>query len=148
MNRFRHFEKILLGVALGTVLGAGAWVQRNPARTESGRSRSLPAEMRAVAKGSRTLTAGIPVWNDPPPQTRGGKWVYEMFTPPEIYFDPRSREFSITPPLKPVPEQIAETNDDPPETPPAPFRLQLVGFVGGDGNYLGTFENLTTSEHI
>jgi len=67
-----------------------------------------------------------------------------VFTPPEIYYDGRSREFSVTPPTT----SEAAARDDSRPAPAAPFRLQLVGFVGGEGSYRGMFENLATTEHF
>lgn len=87
------------------------------------------------------------VWNQPVAQTRGRDWVYDTFTPPEIFYNPRSRHFTVKPPLGAA--------DDVPEeafglevvaVKPEPFRLQLIGYVGGDGDWRGTFQNVASGE--
>jgi hypothetical protein len=86
-------------------------------------------------------------WVPPPAQSRGREWVYDTFTPPQIFFNARSRQFTVKPPA-------GFMEDEPDEAfglelvavKPEPFRLQLIGFVGGDGNWRGTFENLRSGE--
>jgi len=99
-----------------------------------------PAVFKSVASPRRA-------WSAPISQARGAEWVYDVFTPPEIYYDPRSKEFTVTPPRAPAAE-LPDDDGPAPAVRPTAFRLQLVGFVGGEGNYLGTFENLGTTEHI
>ncbi|MEY4939552.1 MAG: hypothetical protein RIQ93_1287 [Verrucomicrobiota bacterium] len=86
-------------------------------------------------------------WNPPTAQARGREWVYDLFTPPEIYYNGRSKQFTVKPP--------AGFGDDAPTEPfgleldavrPEPFRLQLIGYMGAEGNWRGTFENLQTGE--
>ncbi len=146
MSSVRHPERIWLVLSLVALLGAGGWARCNPPRplqTKAG----PPIEAAPYLPTERVpRDVGAAGWNRPPSQQRGGEWVYEMFTPPEIFYDPRSREFSVKPPAMLAPE--TEVIPAPVIAPPAPFRLQLVGFVGGEGSYLGTFENLATTEHI
>jgi hypothetical protein len=92
-------------------------------------------------------------WDAPPAQRRGKDWVYDVFTPPEIFYDERSKQFSISPPLpEPVVEDKAEVAPPPPfglelvGVRRALFRLQLIGYAGGEGNYRGLFENAVTTE--
>ncbi len=86
-------------------------------------------------------------WAPPPAQSHGREWVYDTFTPPQIFFNARSKQFTVKPPAGFV--------DDEPEEPfglelvsvkPEPFRLQLIGFVGDENNGRGTFENLRSGE--
>jgi hypothetical protein len=88
------------------------------------------------------------IWPAAPGQTRGAEWIYDVFTPPEIYYSEATKEFSVTPPIPPVvvkpPEipfglELVEIKQD-------VFRLQLVGYVGNAGSYLGTFENTVTGD--
>lgn len=87
------------------------------------------------------------LWNQPVAQSRGRDWVYDTFTPPEIFYNARSKHFTVKPPVA--------ASDELPEEPfglelvavrPEPFRLQLIGYVGGEGNWRGTFQNLVTGE--
>jgi hypothetical protein len=86
-------------------------------------------------------------WSPPSAQSKGRDWVYDAFTPPEIFYNARSRHFTVKPPLA--------GGDDVPEEPfgvelvtvrPEPFRLQLIGYVGGEGDWRGTFENVASGE--
>lgn len=145
----RPMEKIRFVVALGLALGSAAWFGLVP----SVGHRKMPIEVQPVVEDfplSRELTARRPVhWPAPVAQPRGERWVYEVFTPPEIFYDGRTRRFSVTPPqsaaeptARPAPEFDLELL----AVAPVPFRLQLVGYVGEEGNYRGAFENVKTSE--
>ncbi len=90
-------------------------------------------------------------WLPPAPQKRGPAWVYDVFTPPEIRQDPATGRFQVAGEPKPavvvnaaagtVAWQLVTVERE-------PFPLQLVGHVGGDGSYLGIFENLATGETV
>ena len=86
-------------------------------------------------------------WETPAPLARGRDWLYDVFTPPEIFYSPRTRQFAVT----------AVGSDDVVEAPfglelvsvrPEPFRLQLIGYVGGagEGEPRGIFENRLSGE--
>lgn len=87
------------------------------------------------------------LWNQPAAQSRGRDWIYDAFTPPEIFYNARSRHFTVKPPLG--------AGEDVPEEPfglevvsvkPEPYRLQLIGYVGGEGDWRGTFQNVASGE--
>ncbi len=87
-------------------------------------------------------------WETPSSPTRRSEWTCDLFTPPEISYDPQTRQFVVVPPRleKNVPAgtfglQLAEVSR-------APFRMQLVGFMGNESNALGLFENQETTELI
>jgi hypothetical protein len=86
-------------------------------------------------------------WDAPAPHPRGRDWVYDVFTPPEIFYHARTRQFAVKPP--------AGTGEDAPEVPFGveliavkrdPFRLQLIGYVGEENEARGIFENLVSGE--
>ena len=86
-------------------------------------------------------------WNPPAAQSRGRDWVYDAFTPPEIFYHARSKQFTVKPPTGVV--------EGDPEEPfgldlvsvrPEPFRLQLIGYFGEGASARGTFQNLLTGE--
>lgn len=92
-------------------------------------------------------TVKTDLWSPPTAQGRGRDWVYDTFTPPEIFYSARTRHFSVRPPLG--------LADDTPEEPfglelavvrPEPFRLQLIGYAGDEGEWRGTFQNVATGE--
>ena len=42
----------------------------------------------------------IGLWDKPVSQSSGEDWVFEVFTPPIIYFDPRTNEWTLEPPTE------------------------------------------------
>lgn len=93
-------------------------------------------------------------WRAPEPQSRGPGWIYELFTPPDIYRDSRTREFSVAVPTESSPTKAEVVNAVATPTFPlelvevkrALFRLQLIGFVGDETKGCGLFENAATTE--
>jgi len=91
-------------------------------------------------------------WGIPAKQSRGADWVFDVFTPPVIYYNPMTREFSVTSPAV----LVASKEEDPWQTfglellevRPRPYRLQLVGYAGEDGNYVAYFEYLDTGDLV
>lgn len=94
-------------------------------------------------------------WADAPKQTAGENWRFEVFTPPQIFYNQETKQFTVIPPAR------AEKKDPGPEEKPKPtfgldllkveqplFRLQLVGALGEGPSARGTFENQRTKEII
>lgn len=74
-----------------------------------------------------------PQWPRPAAQSSGGDWIFEIFTPPVIYFDPVGQSFTLTPPFgqkaaPPFPFELVRL-----ERPL--YRLQYRGHLGEDGHY-------------
>ena len=92
-------------------------------------------------------------WRAPAPQRRGEAWVFHVFEPPEVFYDPMTERFSVAPPV-PLPmamasPRVAETFAlELVEVRHAAFRLQLIGYVGDEGAYRGLFENGETGETL
>ncbi|MFA6287981.1 MAG: hypothetical protein WC661_11410 [Opitutaceae bacterium] len=145
-------DKIVFGIALLVLLSAGAWTflqQPKLAALRNAASSTGGAQAAYVPTGVDASKVSTSTWPAPAPQPRGELWVYDVFTPPEIYYDATTKEFTVTPP-----------DDTPPPPPPPPppfglelvdvkqdvFRLQLVGYVGTPGAYIGTFENTLTGD--
>jgi hypothetical protein len=133
-----------LVVVSAAVFGALGW--RNLDRS------SVPLEPVKLADAiytpaiAETTTLPQDGWNPPPPQSRGRDWVYDTFTPPEIFYNARSRQFTVKPPDGFLDDEPADFGIELVAVRPEPFRLQLIGYVGGDGNWRGTFENLLSGE--
>lgn len=145
-------DRILLGTALLAALasfGWFGWPVAAPERTQRG-SNSV-AKFESAGDGPTGVADPVvkpELWLPPIAQTRGPQWIYDLFTPPEISYDAQTGQFDVTPPSDPAREDALDA-------PPGieliavrrdPFRLQLVGYVGREGRYLGTFVNLPTSE--
>lgn len=87
------------------------------------------------------------LWNQPGAQSRGREWVYDAFTPPEIFYNARSKRFTVKPPLSAAEEAPEEAFGlELVSVRPEPFRLQLIGYAGGEGDWRGTFQNVATGE--
>jgi hypothetical protein len=94
--------------------------------------------------GSRTWS-GLTVSDNPE------VWAFDVFTPPEIYFDPATGRFSVSAP------EAVERGPDILQTSfgislvsvqRQPFRLQLVGYAGLADEPWGIFANEVTGEGI
>lgn len=94
-------------------------------------------------------SSGPVSWDRPESQSRGEDWVFDVFTPPVLYYNPASREFAVTPP-----ELVSSNVLDPwksfeielIEVRQRPYRLQLVGYAGEDENYVASFEYVPTGD--
>ena len=144
-------EKVLLAlagvVALASagVFGWLAWTKTRGPHGPVARVTLSDAPYTPTATDAPAVKTDL--WNQPVAQSRGRDWVYDAFTPPEIFYNARSKHFTVKPPLAAAEEA--------PEEPfglelvavrPEPFRLQLIGYVGGEGDWRGTFQNLATGE--
>ena len=144
-------EKIYLGLALLVVAGSAAGFGALVLRQERADASPLPAaqlnEEPYAPKAAVAPPDKVEAWAAPAPQTRGREWVYDAFSPPEIYYNGRSRQFSVKPPASLVEGDAAEPFGlELVAVRPEPFRLQLIGYVGAAGNWRGTFQNTRTGE--
>src|SRR5438876_1315451 len=151
---FRRPEFIFPCVAFGAAVGSFAWFgvlspKTIRAKTERAKNVASGPSYHIRDESARNLKAEL--WSPPPAQRGGTRWVYDVFTPPEIFYDARLRAFSVTPPTTAI---ARDEQGGSPGVAAAPmniqlvgvkralFRLQLIGFVGTDGGYLGLFENM------
>lgn len=144
-------EKIYLGLALLVVAGSAAGFGTLVLRQERADAFPLPAvqlnEEPYVPKAVAAPPVKVEAWSAPAAQSRGREWVYDAFSPPEIYYNSRSRQFSVKPPASLVEGDAAEPFGlELVAVRPEPFRLQLIGYVGASGNWRGTFQNTRTGE--
>jgi len=108
-------------------------------------------------------------WPEPEPQGRGPQWVFEVFTPPEIFYHPLRQQFyvkAVFPSADPVivSNSLAESTRGPRNLPRLlgvrheDYPLQLSGYVGGatgdvfggesGGLLFGLFENRESGETL
>lgn len=146
-------DTIYLAIGGFAILGAGVWafVQQSaitalhepPAAPSSGAAYE-PAAIVLSSPASET-------WAPAKAQTAGEKWIYDVFTPPKIYYNTDTKQFTVVPPV------IGPTGPTGPEVvvPQAfglqlvkveqpLFRLQLVGYVGEGDQARGNFLNVKT----
>ncbi len=145
-------DKALLGAAATLVLasaGVFGYLGVKQMSAPSGpppRVELLDSEYEAVAKDVAPVK--LEPWPAPRGQTRGREWIYDTFTPPEIFYNPRSRQFTVKPPSSLLDEEFDVFGLELVAVRPEPFRLQLIGFVGDEGNWKGMFQNVVTGETI
>lgn len=144
-------EKIYLGLALLIVVGSATGFGTLVLRQQRAEALPLPAvqlsEEPYAAKAVAAPPVKVEAWSAPAAQTRGREWVYDAFSPPEIYYNSRSRLFSVKPPASLVEGDAAGPFGlELVAVRPEPFRLQLIGYVGAAENWRGTFQNTRTGE--
>jgi hypothetical protein len=89
-------------------------------------------------------------WLPPTAQPPGSGWRYEVFSPPEIFYDASSRRFTVAG-MRVAPAIATASTEAAPfgltllAVRRGRFRLQLVGFAGGEGDYRGVFKNRETT---
>jgi hypothetical protein len=104
------------------------------------------------------LTIEPPVsrqWADAPAQSAGDKWLFEVFTPPQIYYNEETKQFTVIPPVRVTGPVVVEVEQPKPEfglklakVEQPLFRLQLVGAVNFGPDARGTFSNSLTGDII
>ena len=95
-----HYEKFLLAAACGAVAVASVWTWRQQPAVLVVRDEPVEPVFTGgpLAAGAPPRVAPKPSWAKPAAQSEGGGWVYEVFTPPVIYYNAAARSFAVTPP--------------------------------------------------
>lgn len=132
MNKI--YDKLLLAVAL-LLLAGGVFLYLQ----KTGATPSLTAPIN-VEPADNPYQA-VPIaeseivkanWPKAVAQPSGPRWIYGVFTPPKIYIDPVTKEFTAEPPVDlppPVPFGIYLS-----EIERKPYRLQLEGYIEEDSS--------------
>jgi hypothetical protein len=125
--------QLVCALALLLVLAAGArWLRGG----EADRAPQPQAGFTGAAFAAEPPTLApqrfLP-WNPPSAQSAGREWIFEVFTPPIIFFDPASRQFTLRPPLEPAPAPLFGIAVDGLER--VPYRLRFAGYHGEPGRY-------------
>jgi hypothetical protein len=96
------------------------------------------------------VNEGFHGWAEPVAQRRGAGWIYDVFTPPAVHYDPRSRTLVATPASELVPADADEVPLDLEllEVRREPFRLQLVGYAGEPEELRGIFLDVRNGETV
>lgn len=124
------YEKIFLGVGALLVAGAAAFYFMGGgagADAEKGNMADNPYQPLELALQPETQSE----WNKPDPWQRSVEAEWEVFTPPEIYYDPNTQQFSF---VTPRPRASIEWCLELVSIVRPLFRVQYEGFViGGRG---------------
>jgi hypothetical protein len=144
-------DKILLSSALlfavGSAIGFGVLAWRDGAAPRSPIPRVELASVAYEPKAPDAPPVKTETWAAPVAQSRGREWIYDTFTPPEIFYNSRSKQFTVKPPSSLVDEEAQEAFGlELVAVRPEPFRLQLIGYEGGEGSRRGMFQNVLTGE--
>jgi hypothetical protein len=150
----KHIDKVLLAICVVAFLASAALAPRSFHQLDT-IAATNPAVGITPAKyepqPAQVPPFGTIVWDNPQPQSRGREWYYDVFTPPVIYYNKQTAEFTVTPPTV---SEVAQTNVDEPfdvdllKVRQEPYRIQLRGSVGGKGTYLATFMLEDTGETV
>jgi hypothetical protein len=139
-HKFSGDKLLFLGAAVIFILSCN-WIRVRQADIRHLRQWPLPS----VRTGSAYRPEKWPMpdatsrsWPGPPTPAAGSGWNYEVFTPPPIYSNADATEFSVAAPL-PTGASPSELEGELLAVKPEPFRLQLMGYVGGPGSYRGVF---------
>lgn len=147
----RAYGKLVFALAFAVAGLSAAWFWR-----QQGSIRALRTEVTTpfLAKAEYVAANWRPPgptgaeWIAPPPQSKGRGWLYEVFTPPVIYFQAGAGSFAVTPP-----SLVAETDGGAAglellAVRLQPYRLQLLGYFGEPGDYLVVFVSPFSSETL
>lgn len=128
MNKF--YDKILFVLGLLLLLGGVGFYLTSSDQL----SADIPPELAGPPTGTSYAAVKISSiggvaeeWVEPAAQSAGPEWIYDVFTPPIIYFDETTREFLPQPPRAPdLPPpfgvELVEVKRD-------LYRLQLEGYL-------------------
>jgi hypothetical protein len=147
-------EQGIFGVMLLLTVGLTTWFGVRLVRTHSDVARSsVMGNTKAYVPpdAPEVMSNGDTKWPKPAAQKRGKAWVYGIFTPPEINYDPATQQFRTTAEEAAVSETVADKTEfglTLVSVEPDEFPLQLVGYVGEPGHFLGTFENRANYETL
>jgi len=150
LSEFLDKLVLLLAMLVFTWVGVRAIIEVRKLDSIAGQGRALLSELKVNAPSyeAESPSPNSVKWLSAESQSRGEEWVFDVFTPPVIYYDPNSREFAVTPPsMQPVDtgDQLwAQFNVELIEVRQRPYKLQLVGYAGSPASYVAYFENTET----
>lgn len=136
-----NYDKLLVALAAAVLAVSGGWMWSHHVDIIRLRHQPVTAEL----AGAAYAASGLPlpetkpaVWPKPTAQSQGSGWLYEVFTPPVIYYNALAKSFTVAPPVNladggaPFGLELLDVKFE-------PYRLQLVGYFGEPGDYLAAF---------
>jgi len=147
----RHFDKVVLFLASSAAAASAGWYWR-----EQGVIRALQREpIRLSLTGSAYVAGKIPgpeagetLWSIPPAQSRGGGWLFEVFTPPRITFNAATHAFAVPALSSPEEPGASPGGMELVTVRREPYRLQLLGYYGEPNDYVGAFASALGPETL
>lgn len=119
-------DTIYLAIGGLAIIGAGAWAfLQQSGISELGTPPLAPSSGAAYeSKVIKVVTPETRSWAEAPSQKAGEKWIYDVFTPPKIYYNTQNKQFTVVPPERPKPGELIV--DPVVVTPTDPFAVTLV----------------------
>ena len=143
---------IAAATAFGVSLGWTIWSERAVLRSRADAPTIQGNNISVSAEPAATEQAELAEWTGPAIERNGAGWGFDLFTPPVIFYDRASGRFSVTPPE--VAAALAAKAAGSPfgisliTVERQSFPLQLVGYAGKAGDFMGIFQNEVTGEGI
>ena len=137
-----NYDKLLLTLAL-LLAGCGVgWVWLQQPLVNALRRQTVAAQLTGKTHDTttwRTPDQTTANWVKPAWQLHGAGWIYEVFTPPVIYYNTLAKTFTVTPPQYFVDGGEVVFGLELLAVKLELYRLQLVGYFGGPDNYVAAF---------
>ena len=152
-------DTIYLAIGGLAVLGAGIWAFVQQASISDLRIPPVAPSAGSVYEPSavKVVTPETRRWAEAPSQKAGEKWIYDVFTPPKIYYNTQTKQFTPVPPRPTEFEDpdkdkdklvVSEFGLDLVKVEQPQFRLQLIGTIGEGPQARGNFLNVKTGAVI
>ena len=144
------YDKLLVALGAGLLAASGGWMWSQQGDLTRLRQESVAVELAGAAYAAAGLAlpeTKLTAWPKPAAQSHGSGWLYEVFTPPVIYYNTLAKSFTVTPPVNladggaPFGLELLDVKFE-------PYRLQLVGYFGEPGDYLAAFVSPSQPETL
>ena len=138
----------VFGLSLAWTLWSERLLMRSRSETPTIQGDAGGVSWEPVAKAEVSATE----WTEPGAERSQSGWGFDLFTPPVIFYDRATGRFSVTPPE--VAAELAAKAAGSPfgvsllAVERQSYPLQLVGYAGETGNFLGIFQNEVTGAGI
>jgi hypothetical protein len=147
----RFYDKIVLALSLVAATWCAGWYWR-----QQGFIRILQREpIRPGLLGQPYEAGKIPRpevsvarWSQPVAQSRGSGWLYEVFSPPLVTYNPMTQTFAVTDRLSRVAPAEISGGLELRSVMREPYRLQLEGYLGGPNDYVAAFTSPLSPETL
>ncbi len=147
----KHYDKILLGLALVVLLITFAFSFLGPEPkpiTEFVDNPRLTPENTFTPSPPPEVEVAVAAWENPQPQSAGPQWIFDIFTPPVIYYNAVANEFDLRHTID-VPKepdfgvQLVDVREE-------LYRIQIAGHGGGrgDAGFFVNLENVETGDFV
>jgi len=136
------YDKLVLIVALAALVLSVAWAWREQAGIRHLKHEATTPVLSGPAYAPtawRLPETTVAAWPKAPAQSQGGGWLYEVFTPPVIYYNTAARSFAVSPPSLLAEPGVVVFGLKLLAVKLEPYRLQLMGYFGTPGDYLAAF---------